>query len=523
MDELSSDPYRPGLLSRHGPKLILGVLAVAVLPMAVKQHKQVALSVGETLTSYATSRVEGPRNLIETQHYILEKTWVAAPDDFGMGGSIEAVGDDVVLVTRMGEFHHLPAGEAAFQPLDWAAPSMVQTEGFFTRPQDQATLGFQDLEIRETGPGSTELLLTETQVDGERGCVHVVLYRAVLDEPLTTAQPDWQTVWTSNPCLSNPHGALPLQAGGEMTFLSDTQVAIFLGDFGNDQFNRKVFTPQDNDNDYGKVVTVDLTTGNSVILTKGHRNPGGLTAGLDGRIWLAENAARGGDEINELVRGANYGWPVETYTTNYGLKTWPVSYGGTEFFARPAFAFVPSPAVSSMEVMPGGAFERWSGDLILGTLKDLSLYRIHVDDGDVVLTERIETGIRARDLTVTDNGHIFVKADRRPAVLRIAPQDGAAPASTASILAQREAGCLACHSGWSAIAPNLDGVIGRRVASYPGFDYSDGLSKAGGRWTEDRLAAFLRDPESVAPGTLMPAIDMTDEEIGALIEALADN
>lgn len=513
-----------GFVTRHGSKLLIAALGLAVLPMALKQHKSVAHSVGEALTSYATSRVEGPENLVETQHYILEKTWIDAPDDFGMGGAIEAVGDEVFLVTRLGGFHVLDADATAFRTLGWAPPAPVETEGFFTRRQDKATLGYQDFEIRTLETGKTELFLTETRVNPDGPCVHVRLHRAVVEAAdLAVALPDWETVWTSNPCLPKPGAALPLQAGGEMTFLEDGRVGLFLGDFGNDEYNRRAFTPQADGNDYGKVIAVDPETGTAEMLSKGHRNPGGLTVGLDGRIWLAENAARGGDEINEIIPGQNYGWPVETYTTNYGLKTWPVSAANTGGFARPAFAFVPSPALSSMEVMQGSDFERWSGDLILGTLKDLSLFRVHVDEGDVVLTERIETGIRARDLTIGASGEIYVKADRRPAVLRIAPQDGAAPASTASILAQRSAGCLACHSGWSAVAPNLDGIVGRKVASYPGFDYSNGLKSVEGRWTKARLEAFLKDPESIAPGTLMPAVDMTDDEVDALIEALAAN
>jgi len=80
-------------------------------------------------------------------------------------------------------------------------------------------------------------------------------------------------------------------------------------------------------------------------------------------------------------------------------------------------------------------------------------------------------------------------------------------------------GCLTCHS--SPRLPNLAGITGTEVASQPGVDYSAALRAAGGRWTEDRLKDFLANPQSVAPGTQMPAPGLDQKTIADVVAALS--
>jgi len=77
---------------------------------------------------------------------------------------------------------------------------------------------------------------------------------------------------------------------------------------------------------YGKTILIHLDDGTSEIYSLGHRNPQGLYVTPEGAIWSTEHGPQGGDELNLIVRGANYGWPLVTYGTDYGSAAWPLSH-----------------------------------------------------------------------------------------------------------------------------------------------------------------------------------------------------
>lgn len=508
------------------PKLAIAGLIAGIGWKLAADGRAIAGNIGRSLVTYSqNSDPEG--SVLETQLYNLSRLALSAPRDLGQGGAIEAFADDVVLVTRRGGFFRLNEEAEGFEPMVWAPPAPIVEEGFYTRAKDNWAVGYQDLKLRRLQNGGIEIFLSETRPDIDRNCATLVVYRATIADPsleVALDASDWTRLWRSSPCIKRPEQSFPLQAGGEMTFEANGNVAVFVGDFGNDEFNRDApgAEVQNDNSDYGKVISIDPQTRRERTVSKGHRNPGGITTRPNGEIWLAENAAEGGDEINRIVEGGNYGWPVRTYTTHYGMKSWPAATDERlSGHVRPAYAFVPSPAVSSMAAMTGSEFPSWKGDLILGTLKAQRIYRVHVADGDVILTEPIDLGFRVRDLTVDAQGRIYLKADNRAEVIRLGHAAADWEAKTPGLLALKSAGCLSCHAGWNKAAPGLDGVIGRKVASYPGFQYSRGLTQLGGKWTRRRLEAFLRDPQTVAPGTTMPARDLSEEEIDKLVEAMS--
>ena len=110
-----------------------------------------------------------------------------------------------------------------------------------------------------------------------------------------------------------------------MVLLDDSRLLFSVGDYQHDGWNREQMLPQNDDAEYGKTVLIDLNTGESSIHTKGHRNPQGLYVSPTGTIWSTEHGPRGGDELNMIMQGANYGWPLVTYGTEYGDKIWPLN------------------------------------------------------------------------------------------------------------------------------------------------------------------------------------------------------
>ncbi len=471
--------------------------------------------------------------VIGSSIYTLRIETATAPVDPGQGGALAIHDDAVFLVTRRGAFHRLNADETAFEPIGLEPPNAAITDTvFYSRNKDFAGIGYKDLILRPDGDG-VELLLSQARIDPERMCVALVVSRARLaPEALAPGGPgaaaEWEEIWESQPCLTSPENTFPYQAGGDMALLPDGGLAVFVGDYGIDTFNRALedLGPQDPGHDYGKVMRIDLASGEAAPLTLGQRNPGGLVVDAEGRIWTAEHGPQGGDELNLIAPGANYGWPLESYGTHYGADIWPPDStpGDHRRFTRPIYSFVPSVATSSLALATGTEFPLWEGDLLMATLKAQTLYRFRIREGRVIVAEPIPVGFRIRDIALDSRGRIFLKDDTEGAVVILSEATGGGGVDVPQVLAQACSGChqLAPGTAPNPAGPTLVGVLGRDIASHAGYeDYSDGLLAVAGTWTPEALTAYLTDPQGFAPGTTMPAPDLDAEGIEAAVAALA--
>ena len=160
------------------------------------------------------------------------------------------------------------------------------------------------------------------------------------------------------------------------------------------------------------------------IWSWGHRNPQGLAFDPEtGRLWSQEHGPRGGDEVNLVRRGRNYGWPVITYGRNYsGTKiTDETARPGME---QPATYWTPSIAPSGLTVYRGDKFPLWNGNLFVGALRAQLLVRLELDGGRVVHEERLLTdfGNRIRDVHTGPDGLIYLLLDENDAhIWRLEP------------------------------------------------------------------------------------------------------
>lgn len=175
------------------------------------------------------------------------------------------------------------------------------------------------------------------------------------------------------------------------------------------------------------------------IWSYGHRNPQGLVFGLDGRLWETEHGPRGGDELNDVQKGRNYGWPVVSYGINYdgrAFKTpWPegeLADGGDDDIVMPVDRWLPSIAACGLDVIrPGRAgevFPMWKGDLIAGGLAGATVERIRHENGKLVEREELLHNLgRVRDVATGPDGSIYVVLNGPDKIIRLVP-DSAAPA-----------------------------------------------------------------------------------------------
>jgi glucose/arabinose dehydrogenase len=158
----------------------------------------------------------------------------------------------------------------------------------------------------------------------------------------------------------------------------------------------------------------------------GHRNQQGAALHpKTGLLWTHEHGPQGGDEVNVIRPGTNYGWPVITYGVNYVTGTKIGEGTQKEGMAQPIYYWVPSIAPSGMAFYEGDRFPRWKGDLFVGALKDRMLVRLRLDGEKVVKEERMLQGVlgRIRDVRAGPDGFIYVLSDENPGVLaRLEPR-----------------------------------------------------------------------------------------------------
>jgi glucose/arabinose dehydrogenase len=154
--------------------------------------------------------------------------------------------------------------------------------------------------------------------------------------------------------------------------------------------------------------------------TLGNRNmQGAALHPATGLLWTHEHGPQGGDEVNVMRPGVNYGWPVITYGANYGIGTKIGEGTHKPGMAQPLHRWVPSIAPSGMAFYTGERFPRWKGDLFVGALKDRMLVRLKLDGEKVVREERLLQGVlgRIRDVRSAPDGHLYLLTDESDGVL----------------------------------------------------------------------------------------------------------
>ncbi len=225
---------------------------------------------------------------------------------------------------------------------------------------------------------------------------------------------DIKTIFETKPLKNTP-----VHYGGRLALLGDRTLLITVGDGFN--FREKA---QDLSNGLGKIVRINLdgsipadnpyAAGEGKlpeIWSYGHRNPQGLAIDTaTGTVWSSEHGPMGGDEINIIETGVNYGWPIATYGLDYsGAQVSPFTeYEGTR---QPEKYWVPSIGPSGLAVYRGDLFADWKGDLLVGALARPALHRVDIKNGEIVGEERYLEGERVRDVREGPDGAIYVTTE----------------------------------------------------------------------------------------------------------------
>jgi glucose/arabinose dehydrogenase len=226
-----------------------------------------------------------------------------------------------------------------------------------------------------------------------------------------------------------------LHFGSRLAFAQDGMLHVTLGDRSDRNMRRQA---QAMDSHMGKTLRITPegrpAPGNPFIgkagalpeiWSIGHRNVQAAAFDAQGRFWIVEHGTRGGDELNLIESGKNYGWPLQAYGIEYSGTAIAGSVTNLPGHQQPAYYWDPVIAPSGAQFYTGDAFPEWKGNLFIGALKEKRLVRVVIESGRVVGEEHLLTdrGQRVRDVRQGRDGSLYLVTDEdRGELWRISPR-----------------------------------------------------------------------------------------------------
>ena len=257
---------------------------------------------------------------------------------------------------------------------------------------------------------------------GDEGKAGTAVGRARLSDDLTELD-NFEVIFRQTPKLSTGN-----HFGSRLVFDGDGYLFIALGE------NNQRPTSQDLDKLQGKIVRIfpdgKIPTDNPFvkesgvrpeIWSYGHRNQQGAALNpWSGALWTHEHGPKGGDEINVIEPGKNYGWPLATHGIDYSSQPIPEAKGKTlDGTVVPHHVWEKSPGISGMAFYDADRFKPWQHSLFIGALADKGLIRLQLDGDKVVHEERLlgDLNARIRDVRQGPDGYVYVLTDEENGVL----------------------------------------------------------------------------------------------------------
>jgi glucose/arabinose dehydrogenase/cytochrome c2 len=442
---------------------------------------------------------------------------------------------DMLIVEKFGGVRLFHQGKLQAEPIG-GTPAAYQA----------SVNGLLDIALDPDFARNQRIFLSFTE--GTAASAHGAVWRA---RYTGTALTEGKVIFRTRPDGKVP----PFAIAGRILFLPDK---TFLLTSSDDEARRHLV--QKMDNDLGKILRLDRNgkppANNPFIHKKGVlpeiyawgvRAPLALTRDpASGQIWEHENGPRGGDELNLIKAGANYGWPLVTYGMEYSGEaiTTAREAPGIE---PPLLYWTPSISPSGLAVNTGERYPLWRGDLFIGVLGGAHLRRIHLVDGKPVAQEVLLKDLkeRIRDVRMGPDGYLYLLTDNtegrllrlRPgdptpeqAVLMAKPKDKGLPSIFVGLarlvppdLAHGKTlfdqQCSGCHSLARAApalpGPNLSGVFGRKAGTLAGYSFSAAMRETGTTWGQMSLDYFLAEPAGFVPGTTMAAVSLPNPQARA--------
>jgi glucose/arabinose dehydrogenase len=308
---------------------------------------------------------------------------------------------DILVTDRKGELRIISNGILLSEKIEGLPELRAEGQG-----------GLLDVTVDPNYAQNNLIYFSYSGLEGEGEGAHTSVMRAKLQGFKLTEQ----TVIFDG----GPNSTKGQHYGSRLAFDNQGYLYISSGDRGNRDVN-----PQRLDRDAGKIHRINSDgsipqdnpfvaqkEANSSIYSYGHRNPQGMAKHpVTGDIWTHEHGPKGGDEINIIQSGANYGWPVISYGVNYSGTSF-TDLTEKEGMQQPIWYWVPSIAPSGMTFVTSDVYPDWKGKVIVGSLKFAYLVALELDGNKVLSQETLFPGIgRVRNVKQGADGYIYVATD----------------------------------------------------------------------------------------------------------------
>lgn len=282
--------------------------------------------------------------------------------------------------------------------------------------------GLLDIKAHPNYEDNGWIYITYSSSEGDGDGGNTAVIRAKLDDNKLV---DKQTLYKATPNTKKGQ-----HWGSRIAFDDQGYLYFSIGDRGNRDVN-----PQDITRDGGKIYRlnndgsipndnpfIDNENAKTAIYSYGHRNPQGMAKNpFTGNIWVNEHGPRGGDEINIIQKGKNFGWPVISYGINYNGTTFTdiTEKAGME---QPLFYWVPSIAPSGMAFVSSNIYPDWNKNILIGSLKFEYLERLVLENDKVIKREKLFEDIgRVRNVIQGPDGYIYIAVEGK-GIFKIVPE-----------------------------------------------------------------------------------------------------
>ena len=314
------------------------------------------------------------------------------------GPALAVLSDDTVI---------LGGGRSGGEVFIWKPTSknLIRTGSFIpsTRRMIDSRFAINDIAVLSESASSARLLISYPRLNASRSCVEIAVDELALDRNREKARfiAQW---FLSKPCV--PVSAVQHTAG-RFEVIDKNSVYLTVGDLG---FTR--IGDRKKRGDLGSVFKLTARTAEKI--SQGHRNPQGIVLYNNDTLMVSEHGPRGGDELNIIKKGNDYGWPFVTYGQPYGAGDYvkPTKTGTHEGFVKPITYWVPSIAPTELVQLPNQGWGDWNSALVFGTLREEVLVFIRLNQKyELQDTLRVDMGQRIRDLEVLSNGSLIMSTD----------------------------------------------------------------------------------------------------------------
>ena len=292
-------------------------------------------------------------------------------------------------------------------------------------------VGLLDVALDRQFATNHRLFLTFAESLDSDNTFHIAVARATLDEA-GAALKDVQVIFRAKPDYPRRQSA---NSGGRIAIAADGSLFVTIGD-------RSSSPPWDQaqrlDTHLGKIVHITAdgaaAPGNPFastpgalpeIWSMGHRTEEGLTFDANGQLWETEHGPRGGDELNKIEAGKNYGWPVIVHGIDYPGTTIGEGITAKAGLEQSRYYWDPVIAPSGLAFYTGSLFPTWKGSVLVGALRGTMLDRLTLDGDKVVSEEPLLTDLHARirDVRIGPDGAVYVLTDESAGkFLKITPK-----------------------------------------------------------------------------------------------------